>query len=585
VRRGTQKKQIKHEPVVRNTIDSSHYIPIDRLTIQLRAFVERKRRKRNRPPPKTLAPSDWTLIFDTETTTDPSQRLRFGTYQLRRQGYLQERGVFYEPEALTGANIATICSVIDKERAQAVDERIFIMTRAEFVQNVFLDKAYALGAVIVGFNLPFDLSRLAIDHRSARGRMKGGFSFVLAQRDDRLRLRVKHISGRSAFIDFAATKGEDPKEEENKGKTIRIIERGYFVDLKTLSASLTSESHDLKSLSEALKVQTPKVDSDEHGRELTEEYVRYGIRDTQTTWECFDSLAERYNSYELADVGLQELYSEASLGKAYLKAMNVRPWREVQPDAPSKLIGHIMSAYFGGRAEVHLRRQITQVLHCDFMSMYPTVCTLMGLWRFVISQGVSPRDDTEAVRQFIKAVKPGDLRRPSTWKTLNVLVQVFPDDDVFPVRARYPVPGPFDNDDTATIGLNRLSGKEPLWFTLADCIISKILTGKTPRVVRAIRFDPKDIQPDLKSISIAGNQDYRIDPTVDDFYKRLIELRQDVKSTLAQASANEQRSLDSDQLAIKILANATSYGIFVELNVEDLDKPERMICHGWRDKP
>jgi hypothetical protein len=57
----------------------------------------------------------------------------------------------------------------------------------------------------------------------------------------------------------------------------------------------------------------------------------------------------------------------------------------MQPDYDSKIIGAIMSSYFGGRAEVHRRREIVQALYCDFASMYPTVCTLMGLWKFVLS--------------------------------------------------------------------------------------------------------------------------------------------------------------------------------------------------------
>jgi hypothetical protein len=65
--------------------------------------------------------------------------------------------------------------------------------------------------------------------------------------------------------------------------------------------------------------------------------------------------------------------------------MGVRPWRELQPDFPNALIGAIMSSYFGGRAEVHLRREVRQILYTDALSMYPTVCTLMGLWQFVIS--------------------------------------------------------------------------------------------------------------------------------------------------------------------------------------------------------
>ena len=39
-------------------------------------------------------------------------------------------------------------------------------------------------------------------------------------------------------------------------------------------------------------------------------------------------------------------------------------------------------------------------------------------------------------------------------------------------------------------------------------------------------------------------------------------------------------ALESDQQAIKILANATSYGIFVELNVEDYKTAKTMIANG-----
>jgi hypothetical protein len=75
------------------------------------------------------------------------------------------------------------------------------------------------------------------------------------------------------------------------------------------------------------------------------------------------------------------------LGKAYLRAMKIAPW--ARADFPPELIGAIMSAYFGGRAEVHIRRQITPIIHCDFLSMYPTVCTLMELWGFVRAEGVT----------------------------------------------------------------------------------------------------------------------------------------------------------------------------------------------------
>ena len=42
-------------------------------------------------------------------------------------------------------------------------------------------------------------------------------------------------------------------------------------------------------------------------------------------------------------------------------------------------------------------------------------------------------------------------------------------------------------------------------------------------------------------------------------------------------NSQETKNLDMDQLALKILANATSYGIFIELNVEDSDKEDALI--------
>ena len=182
------------EPVGRTSLDSSHDVPVDRLTILLRAFVRREKEKGKKRPPEQLPPSNWVLILDTETTTDASQRVRFGSYQLRLRGHLRERGVFYNPEVLTETEIAIIQSVIAAERARAIGERINVMSRDEFVENIFLGKAYALGAVIVGFNLPFDLSRLAIDHGSARGKMKGGFSFILSKNTNQPHLRAKHLN-------------------------------------------------------------------------------------------------------------------------------------------------------------------------------------------------------------------------------------------------------------------------------------------------------------------------------------------------------------------------------------------------------
>lgn len=571
------------EPIDRTDLLKKATGPVDKLVIQLRAYVEPDDKPKNTYPSDPVKPSDFSLIFDTETTTDPSQRLRFGTFQLRARGHLVERGAFYNEDAsvFSASDHEILTKVIEQEEPSDAGEKLLLFTRTQFVKYFF--KWASTDATIIGFNLPFDLSRLAVSYTSAKYGMKGGFSFVLDPEEAVPNVRVKHLSQRSQFIDFSGT--EKTSGRKTKDNEYIPVPRGFFVDVKTLAAALTSQSHSLKSLSKTLNVQF-KENSEEHGKPLTWTYVEYAMKDTQVTWECFEALAEKYAAYNLSETGLHELFSEASLGKVLLEAMGIKSWRKVQPDFAAPRVGNILSSYFGGRAEVHIRRSIVPVIHCDFLAMYPTVCTLMGLWQFVIAQGMTERDDTEAVRQFVGTCTITDLQSPAIWRDLTVLVQAMPDDDVFPVRAKYEDDdAPIGGDEetvSATIGLNYLTSPRPLWFTLADVLASKILSGKAPNILQAIRFTPLPPQEGLKSIHIG---DEMIDPIRGDFYRDLINRRRLVVAKRDALPEDARGPLNSEQLALKILANATSYGIFVEINVSELDRKKVFTCHGVGDSP
>src|ERR1700679_386419 len=122
-------------------------------------------------------PSRETLIFDCERTSDHAQSLRFGTYQCRKSGELVESGIVYEtnnPKALSPKDLAVL-------KRFAAKHRLTLRTRENFVQEVFYKYAYAYGALVVGFNLPFDISRLAISIGTAHARdMRGGFTSKLS---------------------------------------------------------------------------------------------------------------------------------------------------------------------------------------------------------------------------------------------------------------------------------------------------------------------------------------------------------------------------------------------------------------------
>jgi len=541
------------------------------MIISLRAYAESA--PRFIPPgdgdPKTKTtpqPSPWSLTFDTETTVDAGQALRFGSYQVRYDSELREAGLFYEPDTLAEEELAIL-------RAHAIAHGLKLLTRDSFVEEVFYAIGYELNATIIGLNLPFDLARIAIRHASARGDMRGGFSLTLSADKRRPPVQVKHVSRRTSLIRFAAPFRQRKARSERKRKDYVPVRRGFFVDIGTFAGALFARSFTLASLAEFLDVLHRKLETDEHGQSLTDAYVAYAVRDVQTTWECYAALVERYRTFNLADTPPHAIFSEASIGKAYLNAMRVQPWRAVQTDRPPELLGIIMNSYFGGRSEVRIRREQREVVLCDFLSMYPTVCTLMRLWPFVIAKGMVWRDTTEETRRFLDAVTLADLQRPETWPHLLTLARVEPDNDVFPVRAMY------EDEDQATIGLNPLSADRPLWFTLADCVVSKLLTGRAPRVVEAIAFEPGGPQSDLRQVAIAGNPDYAVDPVRDDFFKRLIELRQAVKRRRNAASGAEKDALDAEQNALKIAANATSYGVFVEINVKERAKTGQVTVH------
>jgi hypothetical protein len=554
---------------------SACLVPSEALPIAIRAFVERQNATvfggRQFPRRDELAPSDYSLIFDTETNTDAAQQLRFGCFQVRKRDELELAGLFYDPETLSADEMEVLT-------AYAMTHDLTVGTVEEFIAEIFLPYGYDHRATIVGFNLPFDISRIAIGHGSARGRMMhGGFTFKLSPRKDRPAIQVKHLSRRAAVIRFAAPGKQRTPRGMRKRQIIVQPHRGFFVDIKTLAAALTSKSFSLASLGTFLGVTSGKLETEEHGGSLTETYLDYATRDVQTSWECFLNLRERYQAHGLTETPVHKIYSEAGLGKAYLKQMRIRPWKETQTGMPPELIGAIVSSYFGGRSEVHIRREIRQIAYCDFLSMYPTVCVLMGLWRFVIAQRMMWYDATEETRQMLEDVNLGDFQAKSFWAELTTLVEVAPNADLFSVRAKYGAEVHY------TIGLNYLTSEKPLWFTLADCIAAKLLTGRTPAIVRAFRFEPGPLQTGLKPCLIAGQKEFQINPARDDFYRRLIDLRTETKDIMRLASPADRAQLDAAQMALKILANSTSYGIFFELNVEELSKPDVARCYARHD--
>lgn len=269
-------------------------------SIFLRAYVPT-----HKPAPTRRGyarPSDWVLVFDTETWPDAAQNMRIGTYQLRRRGQLRDKGVFYNPDEVTDAELAVL-------QREAVRHGCRLITDTDFREAILFDAAYETDATIVGFNLPFDISRVAIKHGSARTivrkdktkdrSMVGGFTFKLSNTRGRPNIRVRHLSRRSAFINFTQVWDDPVHVMGDDGEEEVVKKPGFFLDLRTLAAALTSNSFTLDGLAKFLGVGRKGSFSD-FGRAIDPEYVSYAVQDAQVTWECYEALIGRYRQHQLA---------------------------------------------------------------------------------------------------------------------------------------------------------------------------------------------------------------------------------------------------------------------------------------------
>ena len=133
--------------------------------------------------------------------------------------------------------------------------------RAESFSKSFTMLVSMARGLIVGFNLPFDLSRLAVDFGNARDkRFAGGFSLALWDYDDedgkrqinkyRPRIAIKHIDSKRALKGFTGTLDADPVDLIPEGSETGEPEdeykfRGHFLDLRTLAFVLTDRGHSL----------------------------------------------------------------------------------------------------------------------------------------------------------------------------------------------------------------------------------------------------------------------------------------------------------------------------------------------------
>ncbi len=560
------------------------------LPLAVRVYPGWENEKQDGRPRRQWRCPEAMFVFDTETRIDAAQRLTFGGYRFIVAGECREEGLFYADD-LTAAELATLKLYVSKHRADVAkgNAELPLLTLSEFLDKLYRT-AYKSRCLLVGFNLPFDLSRIAGDVAPARGRFAGGFSLGLwfytdkfgqkRRNPNRPRIGIKQIDSKRALKGFTGRIDPDKSDLIPEGSETGEPEKGYkfrghFLDLRTLAFALTDQSYSLESACEAFGVEHGKQKISRHG-EITEEYIDYNRRDVLATSELAPKLLEEYNKHGLS-LQVTKAYSPASIGKAYLRGMGIEPILTRQPDFPKKYLGFAQSAFFGGRTSAHIRKVPVPVVYTDFLSMYPTVNSLMKLWRFVIAREIRVIEYCQdEILQLLNTLKenPTHLFNPATWEHLAAFVKFIPDGDILPTRGKY---NAASND--WQVGVNYLYAGEhkanrELWFSLPDVIASVLLTGQIPKIIDAFRIEAHGVIDTLRPTRLCGV--IEIDPRKQDFFKCVIEERKRLSSRMA-ISPSEKKKLDK---ALKVLANATSYGIYAEMNRQESDHAVKVQCHG-----
>jgi hypothetical protein len=512
-------------------------------------FVRVHTRVENEKPRKDREwklPTKWanfTLVFDCETTTDIHEDLNFLWWrfcELKDGAYVcQREGVVYADD-LAKELVGLIQDYARHRRADVEDgcpEDIRVQSRTQFVNGEFW-KALRTGAVVVNFNAPFDLSRLALEYRRAQ-KKNSGWSMVLWKykgQPDKLKpkLTIKPKDSRSAFIKLA---GGDPAN--------RLVYQGRFLDLSVLGWALRNRHMTLEGFLKSFDLEG-KMEHEPTGR-VTKKELTYGRRDVERTVALLNAMKREYDGFPL-DLPPERAMSAASITKALLDQMGIK-----QPahkfNLPHEIVGKCMQAYYGGRSEIRIRHQEMPVVVCDTTSEYPSVAALLNLWPLLTAASLKVIECTDEAQGVLDGTTPNNILNPSTWKKLAFFASVEPDGDILPVRALYSETG-----DT-NIGVNPLNCDEPIWYAGPDLAASKIKTKRAPKVISAFKLVPQGIQEGMKSTSIGMRT---IDPK-EDLFRAIIEERK----TLPKSHPH--------YLLLKIIANAL-YGIFAELNKYEYGK-------------
>jgi hypothetical protein len=238
-----------------------------------------------------------------------------------------EEGLFHDT-ALSATESKRLRQYARNTKADTVpdgSERLHLFALPKFIHEV-LGIGIQAKALIVGFNLGFDLGRIAADWETAKN---GGWSLIFSQWCDPRtkevkpnkffpRIVVKALNSKTAIIHSTRAPMSEPSKKTNKAK---LWPTARFLDLRTLLWALRNRSYSLNSACNEFKTKHHKIDHTPTGK-VTVKEIEYARQDVACTLDLLNAAKQEFDLHPIQP-GPDRMFSPASVAKGYIDQLHV----------------------------------------------------------------------------------------------------------------------------------------------------------------------------------------------------------------------------------------------------------------------
>lgn len=535
-----------------------------------------RRAKPTQPPKLAQSLGDEVLVIDTETTSDLPQSLLVACYRHYLGDELVDEGLVV-PDHLTGGRMSLL---VDYARTHVVDlpagwsrpgpgRRLRVLGLSEFLRRVFYPVAYRRLGTVVGYNLPFDLSRLASFW--ADDGDGGWFFCLLGGRRGKTSFRDYpgcpglHLSprGEEAWqIEFRSQSPQSstwvPTGSDTRVRKPAVVYgpdgrqyRGRFEDLAQVMAAVSGVRLSLEAACARLGVPFVKAHVT-YGR-LDGPLLDYLREDVRATAELRQALEPVLAVHADANIPAHKLYSPASLARGYLVASGIKRAPNVEP----KLAALGAAAFSGGRIEARIVRCPVPVVVADRRAAYVSDAAYLGVEELLAAEYLL---GCEAREEFTRFLAAGDLheraeeRATCRWLA-RLLVQVHPQGEFFHTRVW------FADRSAPSLTTAPFFFGGSWWVTAFDVLTASILSGHVPEVGRVVELVPGG-RCERRPVRLADGQ-----AVTGDLFEAMLDRQQELQGSALISQG------------FKPLRNSAAFGLLAQMSRVG-DKPRAQEVYG-----